>query len=129
MHIPRTEGAVLEEPAGGESLPLGSPWRGSLVLAEPRPRKASVCHREGEDDFLEGGAVTFVLVDDVKQKQKQKQLYCALLEMSALSLSHNSLLLDGKKKHTASWFPFSQRKPNHGRASDPQTKYISSVFG
>lgn len=55
--------------------------------AEPCPWKATVCRCEDEDDFLEDEVITRILIDFVKQKQKQKQLCDALLEMRQ---PHNS---------------------------------------
>lgn len=80
-------------------------------------------------DFLEGGAVTYVLVDDVKQKQKQKQLCCALLEMSALSLSHNSLLLDGKGSTQQAGFLFLKESTTMEEPLIHRPSTTSSVFG
>lgn len=81
----QSQGTACPQEAGeGEGSPV---WQSHVPKSL---RVQAVCNCEGEDSFLEDASITYVLVDYVKQKQKEKQLCYILLEVSSLSLSHNS---------------------------------------
>lgn len=79
--------------------PRQPPW-GTPVLAA---QKATACSREGDNDFLEDGAVARILVSFVKQKQ-----LCYVLPERRQP--HNSLSLMEKKVQSKLGSVFSQRK-------------------